>query len=144
MKFVKLLFTIFYFVRAKNLIQKEDDEKAYNYLKKINEEIIERYYAVEYHLFLGLTSLSLRKFTESEKHLRITLDLIDNNRNLKLNNDEKKYLKCYAINLLYIIYKYLDKNTNLFQNEIENLKNQFDRNNINSVLLGFFPLNLNT
>jgi len=140
MNFIKTIFTIYYYIRAKSFFRKDNEEKSYLYLKKINTDIIEKYYSVEYYLFLGYNSLYLRKFYESESYLRNAISFIDNDNNTELNEDEKNYLKCYALILLQALNKHLNKSTYLFQSEIDNLKSQFNRKNIKKTLLGYFPI----
>jgi len=137
MNFIKTIFTIYYYIRAKSFFRKDNEEKTYRYLKKINTDIIEKYYSVEYYLFLGYTSLYLRKFNESEIYFRKAIFFIDSD-NTAFNKDEKNYLKCYALILLQAQNKHLNKNINLFQSEIDNLKKQFNRKNIKETLLGYF------
>lgn len=50
MRFIKKLFTIYYYSRAIDCIQEEEDFKAYDYLKKIDTNIIEEY--MNLNLFL--------------------------------------------------------------------------------------------
>lgn len=140
MNFIKTIFTIYYYIRAKSFFQKDNEVRSYEYLKKINTDIIEKYYSVEYYLFLGYTSLYLRKFNESEIYFRKAIFFINKDKNITLNKDEKNYLKCYALILLKALYKHLNKNTYLFQTEIDSLKGQFNKENIKRTLLGYFPI----
>lgn len=140
MKFIKKIFTSYYYVRAIACIQKEEDLTAYNYLKKIDIEIIEEYYKVQYYLYLGFTSLSLRKMHEAEASFNKAIIAINNDNKLKFNKDEKNYLKCYALCFLYSLNKYLDRNIDLFQNEIDKIKNLINIENVKEKLLTSFPL----
>lgn len=141
MNFIKKLFTMYYYLRAVNFLQNENDQKAYEYFSKIDKSIIKKIYPVQYCIFLGFTALSLRKINESEVNLNEAIQLIENSKKLDLNIDEKNYLKYYTLNLLINLYKHLGREIYSLKNEYDSLKDKFNKNNINSILLNHFPVN---
>jgi len=137
--FISLILSPFYWVKSLNYLRKEEDSKAYKTLKKINEYYINKPKFYKYYLFLAFASFSIGKYLEAKKMVLYAIKLIDN-ENIGVNEDEKLYLKCYSLLMLKNINIQLNKNTNLFDHEIEKLKKTFKLENINLKLLDYFPL----
>ena len=139
MNLIKIILSFYYWNKAINLIEDEEDFKAYEYLNKIDNSFIEKYYYIEYNLLYGFNLFSLYRSLESEKVLKNTIEIIKNDKHC--NKDEKMYLQCYALKVLKGVYIQLNREEKILNEEITKLKSNFKVSNIRrKILLRLFPI----
>lgn len=132
----------YYYTRAIKYLAINEEDKAYNYLKKINKDVVKKYHYIEYYLLLGFTTLYLYKFDEAEVYLKKVINLIDDIEYSKFNFDEKNYLKYYTFNLLHLLDNHMNRNSCIQKKEVDALKKSFDKKNVNNNLLYLFPVKI--
>ena len=85
----------------------------------------------------GYVLLMLKEYEYSIQNVDLGLIAIHNN---KLNEDEKKYLKKYALILIEMSYKMLEQSVNIDKTRREINKISYSIENIDERIIQLFPL----
>lgn len=134
MKNIKSFFlSPFYWAKALRMIERGNDLEAFTLLNNMHV----KYQDYKYYLLKSFLSLMLKEYEYSLSLMDKSLFIVSNN--IKLNNDEKKYLIKYIYSLMSTAYRMIDKfdEAKEIDNKTKNLT--FFINNVSKRIIQLFP-----
>jgi len=134
MKFFKNALSIYYHIKGREKLSEKNGLEALEFFRKAEK------YEINFELLIhkGLAEFLLGMFDNSVMTLQHALRLV--RENTKINDDEKKYLKYYILDILITNLNILHKYENL--NEYTRLFKQlsFNKTKIRTRFLSDFPI----